>query len=85
MSIPEIRGIWFSRVARSQEPGARIENFFWLLASGFWLHRYPCFCLCFTFVQITRTTPLRRTILQFSQILLTLALTFMFHLSNRLS
>jgi hypothetical protein len=28
-------------------------------------------------VQITRTTPLRRTILQFSQILLTLALTFM--------
>jgi len=28
-------------------------------------------------VQITRTTPLRRTILQFSQIRLTLALTFM--------
>jgi hypothetical protein len=28
-------------------------------------------------LQITRTTPLRRTILQFSQILLTLALTFM--------
>jgi len=29
------------------------------------------------FVQITRTTPLRRTILQFSQIRLTLARTFM--------
>jgi hypothetical protein len=28
------------------------------------------------FLQITRTTPLRRTILQFSQILLTLARTF---------
>lgn len=37
---------------------------------------YPCFCLCFTFVQMTRTTPLRRTILQFSQILRTLARTF---------
>jgi len=38
---------------------------------------YPCFCLCFVFVQITRTIPLRRTILQFSQIRLTLARTFM--------
>jgi hypothetical protein len=28
---------------------------------------------------MTRTTPLRRTTLQFSQILLTLALTFMIH------
>jgi hypothetical protein len=38
---------------------------------------YPCFCLCFTLVQITRTTPLRRTILQFSQMRFTLVLTFM--------
>jgi hypothetical protein len=38
---------------------------------------YPCFCLCLVFVQMTRTTPLRRTILQFSQIRLTLARTFM--------
>jgi len=38
---------------------------------------YPCRCLCFVFVQITRTTPLRRTILQFSQIRLTLLRTFM--------
>jgi hypothetical protein len=37
---------------------------------------YPCFCLCFTLMQITRTVPLRRTILQFSQILLTLLRTF---------
>jgi hypothetical protein len=45
---------------------------------------YPCFCLCLVFVQITRTIPLRRTILQFSQILLTLLLTFMaFSLANR--
>jgi hypothetical protein len=36
------------------------------------------------FVQITRTIPLRRTILQFSQILLTLLLTFMaFSLASR--
>src|SRR5256885_10795362 len=50
-----------------------------MLATDYWLLttlRHPCFCLCFTFVQITRTTPLRRTILQFSQILLTLARTF---------
>ena len=38
---------------------------------------YPCFCLCLVLVQITRTTPLRRTILQFSQIRRTLARTFM--------
>ena len=38
---------------------------------------YPCFCLCLVFVQITRTMPLRRTILQFSQIRRTLARTFM--------
>src|SRR5947207_4537599 len=34
-------------------------------------------CLCFVLVQITRTVPLRRTILQFSQMRLTLVLTFM--------
>jgi hypothetical protein len=28
---------------------------------------YPCFCLCFGFVQITITEPLRRMILQRSQ------------------
>jgi hypothetical protein len=33
-------------------------------------------CLCFAFVQITRTTPRRRTTLHFSQIRLTDALTF---------
>src|SRR5262245_2805681 len=37
---------------------------------------YPCLCLCFAFVQITRTTPRRRTILHLSQIRLTDALTF---------
>jgi hypothetical protein len=41
---------------------------------------YPCRCLCFWFVQITRTTPARRTILHLSQILLTDALTFIVHL-----
>jgi hypothetical protein len=45
---------------------------------------YPCFCLCLVFVQITRTMPLRRTILQFSQIRRTLLRTFIaVHLSNR--
>src|SRR5688572_22590830 len=38
---------------------------------------YPCLCLCFAFVQITRTTPRRRTTLHLSQIRLTDALTFM--------
>src|SRR3954453_5995848 len=38
---------------------------------------YPCFCLCFVFVQMTRTIPLRRTILQFSQMRRTLLRTFM--------
>src|SRR6185437_6466228 len=37
---------------------------------------YPCRCLCFEFSQITRTTPLRCTILHLSQIFLTDALTF---------
>src|SRR5215831_13575393 len=37
---------------------------------------YPCLCLCFEFVQITRTTPRRRTILHLSQIRLTDARTF---------
>jgi hypothetical protein len=35
------------------------------------------------FVQMTRTIPLRRTILQFSQIRRTLLLTFIYHLSSR--
>jgi hypothetical protein len=39
---------------------------------------YPCLCLCFEFSQITRTTPLRCTILHLSQIFFTDALTFMF-------
>src|SRR5215471_11569366 len=38
---------------------------------------YPCLCLCFEFIQITRTTPLRCTILHLSQIFFTDALTFM--------
>jgi len=37
---------------------------------------YPCFCLCLGLAQMTRTTPLRRTILQFRQIFFTEALTF---------
>src|ERR1700733_12690755 len=37
---------------------------------------YPCLCLCFGFVQITRTTPSRWTILHLSHIFLTDALTF---------
>lgn len=37
---------------------------------------YPCRCLCRFSVQITRTVPLRRIILQLRQIFLTEALTF---------
>ena len=39
---------------------------------------YPCRCLCFGFVQITLTTPLRWIILQLSHIFLTEARTFIF-------
>src|SRR5688572_31991653 len=38
---------------------------------------YPCLCLCLALVQITRTTPRRRTTLHLSQIRFTDALTFM--------
>src|SRR6266542_3307912 len=38
---------------------------------------YPCLCLCLGIEQITRTTPLRCTILHLTQIFLTDALTFM--------
>src|SRR6187431_105524 len=81
MSMPEIRGMvaalrfWISdcgfwidvggaRGPSLQNRKSKIQN------------DYPCFCLCLVLVQITRTTPLRRTILQFSQIRRTLARTF---------
>gem|GEM_PF-6813099 len=41
---------------------------------------YPWRCLCLGFLQMIRTTPLRRTTLQFSQIRFTLDLTFITHL-----
>jgi hypothetical protein len=41
-----------------------------------WPLLYPCRCLCFGLVQITRTTPLRWMILQLSHIFLTEARTF---------
>ena len=40
------------------------------------LFRQPCLCLCFFSLQITNKTPLRLTILQFLQIFLTEACTF---------
>lgn len=42
----------------------------------FKLKFHPCRCLCRFSVQMTRTTPLRRTILQFRQIFFTEAFTF---------
>src|SRR6478672_7118601 len=42
----------------------------------------PCRCLCRALVQTTYTRPLRRTILQCSQIRLTLVRTFMAHTSR---
>jgi hypothetical protein len=46
---------------------------------------YPCLCLCFAFVQMTRTTPRRRTTLHLSQIRFTDALTFMMSTPSGLS
>jgi hypothetical protein len=64
--------------------GSRPGAFHWQLATHHWQLVHPCFCLCFVFVQMTRTIPLRRTILQFSQIRRTLLLTFMMtNLSGR--
>src|SRR5947207_5056409 len=74
MSTPEIRGIllvlcpW--SVVRCQLSKSVTTDHGQLTTD------YPCFCLCLVLVQITRTIPLRRTILQFSQIRRTLALTF---------
>src|SRR5581483_2844630 len=48
----------------------------WLWPSSRSLKIYPCLCLCFEFSQITRTTPLRCTILHLSQIFFTDARTF---------
>src|SRR6056297_103614 len=44
---------------------------------------HPCRCLCFGSVQITNTTPRRRTILQLRQIFLTDACTFIFSIPLR--
>ena len=40
------------------------------------MSRYPCLCLCFGLVQMTRTTPRRRTILHLLHIRLTDVRTF---------
>src|SRR5215207_9604513 len=47
------------------------------------INNYPCRCLCRRFVQMTRMTPLRRIILQFSQSFLTDARTFIFNSSSQ--
>jgi len=47
------------------------ERSFGFRISCFGFGSYPCLCLCFGFLQITCTTPLRRMILQLSQIFLT--------------
>jgi len=44
--------------------------------SNFDPQAHPCRCLCFGFSQITLTTPARRTILHFEQILFTDERTF---------
>jgi len=66
-------------VLRSHKYRLRTLPFFFLLEYQhlkFLAYFYPCLCLCFGLEQITRTTFLRRTILQFPHILLTDALTF---------
>jgi hypothetical protein len=55
-----------------------IVSDFVLRALNFRAAAYPCRCLCRALVQTTNTRPLRRTILQFSQIRLTLVRTFIF-------
>jgi hypothetical protein len=45
---------------------------------------YPCRCLCLGFLQMTRTTPFRRTILQLSHNRFTDARTFMVFYSSNL-
>jgi len=80
MLIPAIRAIGYLRLCADDGENLQLYLSAQALIKPFAARLHPWRCLCRGFGQMTRTTPLRRTILHLRQILFTDAITFICHL-----